>query len=109
MGETVVHDDGLVEGCLAATDEPIFARIELEVERHTIYYHWGSRRDSLVPRIMIQIVPRQVLEGSGESCVISMITWRQDTMTDDRWVGLMSLHENEIEDVKRLILEEWNG
>jgi hypothetical protein len=34
-----------------------------------------------------------------------MTAWRQDTMTDERWDQLKTLHENEIKEVRRLIIE----
>lgn len=103
MGDTVVHEDGLIEGYSEANGSLIFARIELDAEHHTVHFHIGSHRDKLVPRIVIQVKTADLLESNDNACVMSMTTWRQDTMTDDRWESLKALHEAEIVELGRLI------
>ena len=103
MGDTVVHEDGLIEGYSEANGSPIFARIELDAAHHAVHFHLGSHRDRLVPRIVIQVKTADLLESNDDACVMSMTTWRQDTMTDDRWESLKALHETEIVALGRLI------
>ena len=105
MGATVVREDGLIEGHSEATGKSIFARIDLDPVHHTIYYHLGDAPECLVPRIVIQIKSGDIIESGDGTNVISMTAWRQDTMTDERWKRLKTLHENEIKEVKRLIIE----
>ena len=103
MGETTIHPDGTIEGAFPGTGQPIRARIDADPGRGTIHYHLGPDPDSLVPRIMARVVAGEVLEGDPQSCVVSLIAWRQATMDDARWEGLKSGHEREIREVKRLI------
>jgi len=103
MGETKVHADGTIEGAFPETKQPIWARIDADPGRGTILYQVGPDPGSLVPRIMVRVVPGSVLGGDPESCVVSMIAWRQEAMDDARWEGLKSGHEREILEVKRLI------
>ena len=103
MGEARVHADGLVEGAFPDTKRPIWARIDADRERFTLCFHVGPDRHSLIPRIMIRIVPGDVLDGDARSCVVSLVAWRLETMDDARWAGLKSGHEREILTVKRLI------
>ena len=103
MGETTVHSDGAIEGAFPGTGRPIWARIDADPGRSTILYHLGPDRDSLVPRIMVRAVPGGDLEGSLDSCVVSLVAWRQTTMDDARWEGLKAGHEREILEVRRLI------
>ena len=103
MGETTVHADGVIEGAFRGTKRPIRVRIDPDPDRSTIHYHLGPDPDSLVPRIMIRVVPGSVLEGDCRACVVSMIAWRQEGMDDARWEGLKSAHEREIREIKRLI------
>ena len=103
MGETTIHTDGTIEGAFPATKRPIWARIEVDRARSTIHYLLGPDRDSLVPRIMVRVVPGEVLDGDPRACVVSMIAWRQETMDDARWESLKSGHEREIREVRRLI------
>ena len=103
MGEVRVHADGLVEGAFPETKRPIWARIDADMGRGTICFHVGPDRDSLVPRIMVRVVPGDVLDGDSLTCVVSLIAWRQETMDDARWAGLKSGHEREVLTIKRLI------
>ena len=103
MGETRSHADGTIEGAFPDTGRSIWARIDADFDRSTICYHVGPDPDSLVPRIMVRVVPGAVLEDDPKSCVVSLIAWRQESMDDARWEGLKSGHEREILEVKRLI------
>lgn len=103
MGEARVHTDGLIEGAFPDTKQPIWARIDADPDRCTICFHVGPDRNSLVPRIMIRVIPGDVLDGDSQTCLVSLIAWRQETMDDARWEGLKSGHEREILTVKRLI------
>ena len=103
MGEARVHDDGTVEGAFPETGQPIWARIDADPERSTISFHLGPEPGSLVPRIMICVVPGDVLEDTPRSCVVSLMAWRQASMDQARWDGLKSGHEGEIREIKRLI------
>ena len=103
MGETTVHPDGMVEGAFPGTSRPIWARIDADPGRGIILYHLGPDPDSLVPRIMVRVVSGSVLEMDPQSCVVSLVAWRQEAMDDARWEGLKSGHEREVLDLKRLI------
>ena len=103
MGETTIHPDGAIEGAFPGTNQPIWARIDADRGRSTIHYHLGSDRDSLVPRIMVRVVPGNALEADPRTCLVSLMAWRQETMDDARWEGLKAGHESEIREIKRLI------
>ena len=103
MGATTVHPDGTIEGTFPETKQPIWARIDADHGRATLHYRLGPDPDSLVPRIMVRVVPGSVLGRSPESCVVSMIAWRQDAMDDARWQALKAGHEAEVLEVKRLV------
>ena len=103
MGETTVHADGMIEGAFPETKQPIWARIDSDPGRGTILYHLGPDPDSLVPRIMVRVVPGSDLDRDPQSCVVSLLAWRLASMDDARWEGLKSGHEREVHDLKRLI------
>ena len=103
MGATTVHPGGTVEGAFPGTNRPVWARIDADRRRSTVHYHLGPDPGSLVPRIMVSVVPGEVLDADPETCVVSLIAWRQETMDDARWAGLKSGHEREIREIKRLL------
>ena len=103
MGETTVHPGGAIEGASPETKQPIWARVDADPERSIILYHLGPDPDSLVPRIMVRVLPGTVLGSDPESCVVSLVAWREKAMDDARWEDLKSGHEREILDLERLI------
>ena len=103
MGEVTLHADGAIEGAFPGTNQPIWARIDADDERSIICFHLGGDSNSLVPRIVVRVVPGEDLEESARSCVVSLIAWRLASMDDARWQGLKSGHESEILEIKRLI------
>ena len=103
MGETTVHPDGTIEGAFPETGQPIWARIDADPVRSTIHYQLGPDPESLVARIMVRVVPGNVLDGDPGSCVVSLAAWRQQTMNDARWEGLKAGHESEILEIRRLV------
>ena len=58
-----------------------------------------------VQRQLIEIKSGDIVESGDGTNVIFMTAWRQDTMTDERWNQLKTLHEKEIKEVRRLIVE----
>ena len=103
MGETAVHAGGMIEGAFPETKQPIWARIDADPGRGTIHYHLGPDPDSLVPRIMVRVIPGNFLDEDPASCVVSMIAWRQEAMDDARWERLKAGQEREIHEIRRLI------
>lgn len=103
LGDATVRPDGTVEGAFPETGEPIRARIDADPVRGTILFHLGPDPGALVSRIMVRVVPGGVLERDPQSCVVSLIAWRQAGMDDARWAGLRAGHESEIQELKRLI------
>lgn len=109
MGETTVHGDGAVEGAFPDTGQPIWARVVVDRDHHAIHYHLGPDRASLVPRIMIRVVPGELVDGDPRGCVVSLLAWRQAGMDDARWQGLKDGHEREILEIRRLLEEGASG
>ena len=58
-----------------------------------------------VQRQLIEIKSGDIVECGDGTNVISITAWRQDTMNDERWNQLKTLHQNEIKEVRRLIIE----
>ena len=109
MGETTIHGDGAVEGAFPGTGQPIWARIAVDPDHHAIYYHLGPDRSTLVPRIMIRIIPGRFVDGDPHGCVVSLLAWRQAGMDDARWQGLKDGHEREVLEIRRLLERDAAG
>ena len=94
----------LAEGILKLNEELILIRVSLEEEMKIIHFHLGNSKDSLVPRIMIRILPHPFSgKKTGSGSLISMIAWRTEEMDEERWRALKAAHEYEILQIKAML------
>ncbi len=93
----------LAEGILKLNGESILIRVSLEEEMKIIHFHLGNSKDSLVPRIMIRILPHPFSGKNGSGSLISMIAWRTEEMDDERWRALKAAHEYEILQIRAML------
>lgn len=64
--------------------------------RLVIDYHIGTSAAKLVPRAMARVVPGATLGRARNTCVVSLLAWREASMPDERWARLVACHEVEI-------------
>ena len=93
----------LAEGILKLNGESILIRVSMEEEMKIIHFHLGNSKDSLVPRIMIRVLPYPFSGKTGSGSLISMIAWRTEEMDDERWRALKAAHEYEILQIKAML------
>ena len=103
LAEVRMVEGHLAEGILKLNGESILIRISLEEEMKIIHFHLGNSKDSLVPRIMIRILPHPFSEKAGSGSLISMIAWRTEEMDDERWRALKAAHEYEILQIRAML------
>jgi uncharacterized protein YndB with AHSA1/START domain len=101
--ETVLHDDGVVEGKAIFDGARTFVRIDADPKRLLIDYHLGAGRDELTPRISARVVPGERLDLGPHQAVLTFIAWRLASMSDERWRRLTASHEFEVVLLKSLI------
>ena len=68
------------------TFKPVGDRLKLLVD-----YWVGADAGSLALRAMARAIPR-----ARNSCVVSLVAWREASMPDERWERLVACHEVEI-------------
>jgi hypothetical protein len=93
---TVDRGEGLYSGRSLLTDAEFFVRPIGDSSNLIVIYHVGSAPDRLTPRIMAKIVPGPLVGRSASSCLISLMAWRDASMSTERWRQLTVLHEAEI-------------
>ena len=103
LAEVRMVESHLAEGILKLNGESILIRVSLEEEMKIIHFHLGNSKDSLVPRIMIRILPHPFSGKPGSGSLISMIAWRTEEMDDERWRALKAAHEYEILQIKAML------
>ena len=103
LAEVRMVESHLAEGILKLNGESILIRVSLEEEMKIIHFHLGNSKDSLVPRIMIRVLPHPFSGKTGSGSLISMIAWRTEEMDDERWRALKAAHEYEILQIKAML------
>ena len=104
--ETVLHDDGLIEGRAIFDGARTFVRIDPDPSRLSIDYHLGAEQDKLTPRISVRVIPGERLDLEPNQAVLTFIAWRPASMSDERWRRLTASHEFEAVLLKSLIARD---
>jgi hypothetical protein len=73
--------------------------------RLIVDYHVGTDPQALVPRVMARVVPGEATGRDKRSCVVTLIAWRDASMSDARWERLVACHEVEIRLVQAQLAE----
>ena len=93
----------LAEGILKLNGESILIRVSLEEKMKIIHFHLVNSKDTLVPRIMIRVLPHPFSGKTDSGSLISMIAWRTEEMDDERWRELKAANEYEILQIKAML------
>jgi hypothetical protein len=67
-------------------------------KRLTVDYHVGTHAARLTPRIMARVFRR-----TRSSCMVSLLAWRDASMSEERWARLVACHEVEIRLIQALL------
>ena len=67
-----------------------------DAARLIVDYHVGTDPRALSPRVMARVVPGEATGRSRDTCLVTLVAWRDASMTDARWDRLVASHEVEI-------------
>ncbi|MET0851724.1 MAG: hypothetical protein ABW020_11380 [Candidatus Rokuibacteriota bacterium] len=67
-----------------------------DAARLIVDYHVGADARALSPRVMARVVPGEATGRGRDSCLVTLVAWRDASMTDARWDRLVACHEVEI-------------
>jgi hypothetical protein len=80
-----------------------------DAARLIVDYHVGMSPRALVPRVMARVVPGESTGRSRRSCLVSLLAWRDASMSEARWERLIACHEVEIRLVQALLAGRRRG
>jgi len=83
--------ESLFDGALA------WARIVKLAGVDAVDYHVGASPDRLLPRIHARVIDGPLLGHPPGTCVVSLLAWQPEGMSEERWRRLVVSHEAEIE------------
>ena len=73
-----------------------FARVVVDADRGLIDFLVGTGPDLLTPRIRASVIAGEMFGHAHGTSVVTLEAWRTAGMSDERWAGLMNVHETEI-------------
>lgn len=100
---TLANGNGVVRGVSLFDGQPLLAKPIADRMRMLVEYHVGSDAATLVPRIIAKVVPGPIVGRRADQCLVSLLAWRDASMSDERWARLKATHEAEIWLVKSLL------
>ena len=103
-----VDDDGLVHGRSIFDGSTACVRIEPNAQNRLIDYWVGANSENLAPRIFVRITPGEVTGSSTLNCILSMVSFRTEAMSDDRWHRLVTAHALEVLLIKSVLENEFD-
>ena len=74
-----------------------------DAARLIVDYHVGASPRALTPRVMARVIPGETTGRGKRACLVSLVAWRDASMTEARWERLMACHEVEIRLVQALL------
>ncbi len=73
-----------------------YVRIDADAGHLVVYYAIGEDPEQLRTRNVARIVPGPDLGWSEDRSLVTLLAWRSDFMTDDRWKQLCVSHETQM-------------
>ena len=101
-GYGLVHGRSIFDGSTACV------RIEPDAQNRLIDYCIGTTPENLEPRIFVRVTPGEVTGSSALNCILSMVAFRTEAMSDDRWHRLVTAHAFEVQLIKSLLENDFD-
>lgn len=73
--------------------------------RLIVDYHVGTDPQALVPRVMARVISGEATGRDKGSCLVTLVAWRDASMSEARWERLVACHEVEILLVQAQLVE----
>ncbi len=101
-------DTNLYSGISIFDNAKLYVRIDADADRFIIFYHVGQDVSRLQPRNVIRIVPGSVIGMTDEICLVTLLSWRDAGVDENRWKLTCVSHETEMFIIKNRIEQRAN-
>ncbi len=95
--------NGIFIGRSMFEDMEAYCRLNACRELLQIDYEVGVDPANLAARIISRIIPGEHLGRGAGNCLVSLIVWRSEAVSDDRWQLTCVSHEIEVFRIRHLI------
>ena len=96
-------EDNLVKGKSVFNGDVYYIRLDCDRERFIILYSVGPEPNLTQPSTMIRILPGSVIGTDDRECVVTLLSWRNSSMSDENWKLICISHETEMYIIKNRI------
>lgn len=100
--------DGVFVGNSMFEDLEVYCRLNTSRELLQVDYEVGEDPASLAPRIISKVIPGEHLGRGADTCLVSLIAWRSETVSEERWCLTCASHETEMYRIRHLIEDRRN-
>lgn len=94
---------GIFKGRSVFSGKEAYVRLSVDQARMTVDYDVGGSPDSMRFRNMSRVIPGPALDLPPDHCVVTLLTWRLGTQTDQQWQQTSCIHEAEMFLIKGLL------
>lgn len=96
-------DDGIFQGTSLYDGGSTVYKLNVYEKFYQIDYEVGYLGGELVPWIVARITPGKVVGQDPDSCLLSMIAWRNAEWSDEDWKLVGATHEAEVFRIRYLV------
>jgi hypothetical protein len=96
-------EPGLFAGTSLFDGKETFVRLHADRARLTVDYDVGRARHKLQFRNAARVLPGALLGRDPQSCVVTLMSWRLATQTEDQWQQTCTVHEAEMYLIRGLL------
>lgn len=95
--------ENMFAGVSMYSGNDVYVRLLPDAERLLVDFQVGHEPEKLLQRIMARIVPGPEVNRGSDTCLVSLVSWRAEGMSDARWKRLCVSHETQMFIIKRMI------
>lgn len=95
--------NGIFVGKSMFEDMEVYCRLNASRDLLQLDYEVGDDPANLVPRIISKVIPGEHVGRGAGNCLVSLISWRSEAVSDERWCLTCASHETEIYRIRHLI------
>lgn len=97
------HSPGVYVGTSIFDGKPTYVRLHADPARRLVDYEVGRSPDAMQFRNMSRVIAGEQLGHGPDTAVITLLTWRLASQTDDAWLQMGTVHEAEMYLIRGLL------
>ena len=88
--------NGLYSGTSIFSGNKLYIRLHTDRENLFVIAHVGPSESELQPTNVLRVMPGPMLGLEPDTCLVTFMSWRKQSMTDAHWRMICTSHEAEM-------------